>query len=426
MGSEDAIIKVENEEEMIKCEVEDGCNPEVKKPSDGVRVHETRRSYNVRTQNYARLRRLLDKLMKNHSWKETCGVLSVLLRGTRKEEYRVKNRDKYWAAIELDGPCQPTKIMPMYELWMTKNKWLLKESEQGYQDGNSDCFSLHIKYLTFPLWNIWEQFVKQARKSGFKTKSAGLSGVITCEGGMNLVFVVAEVGPWSKNRGLGDVLGGLPPAMAANGHRVMTVSPRYDQYKDAWDTHFSVEVWGKNASNVYGPMIGKDYTDNQLQFSLLCQVDENICKFAQKGLTPSQIGVILCDSHGFTQVKSVTVSKILRIIKSHGLAPEIPEDLYHLIKKAVAIKKHLEMNKKDKDSKFRLILVESRIHRRARYYKRTKKLPPTWKYEDEESDDDKFFQPKGEINKKSSDGADDINVDDEECSKFTIFVKQKN
>ncbi|CAA2979947.1 UDP-glucuronate 4-epimerase 3 [Olea europaea subsp. europaea] len=81
------------------------------------------------------------------------------------------------------------------------------------------------------------------------------------------------------------------------------------------------------------------------------------------------------------QVKSVTGSKILRILKGHGLAPEIPEDLYHLIKKAVAIRKHLERNRKDKDSKFRLILVESRIHRLARYYKKTKKLPPVWKYE---------------------------------------------
>ncbi|RVX00995.1 40S ribosomal protein S13 [Vitis vinifera] len=108
-------------------------------------------------------------------------------------------------------------------------------------------------------------------------------------------------------------------------------------------------------------------------------VEENICKFAKKGMTPSQIGVILRDSHGIAQVKSVTGSKILRILKAHGLAPEIPEDLYHLIKKAVAIRKHLERNRKDKDSKFRLILVESRIHRLARYYKRTKKLPPVWK-----------------------------------------------
>jgi small subunit ribosomal protein S13e len=33
------------------------------------------------------------------------------------------------------------------------------------------------------------------------------------------------------------------------------------------------------------------------------------------------------------------------------------------------------------DGKFHLILVESRIHRLARYYKKSKKLPPNWKYE---------------------------------------------
>ncbi|URE09558.1 40S ribosomal protein [Musa troglodytarum] len=102
------------------------------------------------------------------------------------------------------------------------------------------------------------------------------------------------------------------------------------------------------------------------------EVEESICKFSKKGLTPSQIGVILRDSHGIAQVKSVTGNKILRILKAHGLQPGIPEDLYFLIKKAVAIRKHLERNKKDKDSKFRLILVESRIHRLTRYYKRTK------------------------------------------------------
>eukprot|EP00951_Prasinocladus_malaysianus_P018695 scaffold149892_cov28-Prasinocladus_malaysianus.AAC.2 len=52
-----------------------------------------------------------------------------------------------------------------------------------------------------------------------------------------------------------------------------------------------------------------------------------------------------------------------------GLAPEIPEDLYYLIKKAVSMRKHLDRFRKDKDGKFRLILVESRIHRLARYYK---------------------------------------------------------
>ena len=49
--------------------------------------------------------------------------------------------------------------------------------------------------------------------------------------------------------------------------------------------------------------------------------------------------------------------------------------------KAVAVRKHLERNRKDKDSKFRLILIESRIHRLSRYYKTVGVLPPTWRYE---------------------------------------------
>ncbi|GLJ54318.1 hypothetical protein SUGI_1165590 [Cryptomeria japonica] len=132
----------------------------------------------------------------------------------------------------------------------------------------------------------------------------GPKGVIICGTGMNLVFISSEVAPWSKTGGLGDVLGGLPPAMAARGHRVMTVSPRYDQYKDSWDTNVSIDlkvgdkiesvrffhsfkrgvdrvfidhplflekVWGKTAGKIYGPETGEDYQDNQLRFSLLCQ-----------------------------------------------------------------------------------------------------------------------------------------------------------
>uniref|UniRef100_A0A2I3G262 Small ribosomal subunit protein uS15 n=1 Tax=Nomascus leucogenys TaxID=61853 RepID=A0A2I3G262_NOMLE len=78
-------------------------------------------------------------------------------------------------------------------------------------------------------------------------------------------------------------------------------------------------------------------------------VKEQIYKVAKKGLTPSQIGVILRDSHSVAQVCFVTGNKILRNLKSKGLAPDLPEDLYHLIKKAVAVQKHLERNRKDKN-----------------------------------------------------------------------------
>lgn len=122
--------------------------------------------------------------------------------------------------------------------------------------------------------------------------------------GMNIVFVSSEVSPWSKTGGLGDVLGGLPAALAARGHRVMTIAPRYDQYRDAWDTEqtvsvpvgegvenvrffhtykrgvdrvfvdhplFLAKVWGKTGSKIYGETTGTDYEDNQMRFSLFCQ-----------------------------------------------------------------------------------------------------------------------------------------------------------
>jgi len=111
------------------------------------------------------------------------------------------------------------------------------------------------------------------------------------------------------------------------------------------------------------------------------EVTEHVCKLAKKGQTPSQIGVTLRDCHGIAQVAHVTGSKILRILKKNGLSPEIPEDLYCLIKKAVSVRKHLDKFRQDKDAKFRLILIESRIHRVSRYYKFAKALPPTFKYE---------------------------------------------
>jgi hypothetical protein len=51
------------------------------------------------------------------------------------------------------------------------------------------------------------------------------------------------------------------------------------------------------------------------------EVLEQVTKLAKKGLTPSQIGVILRDSHGIAQVSHVTGSKILRMLKKAGTLP---------------------------------------------------------------------------------------------------------
>src|SRR5574340_795263 len=44
---------------------------------------------------------------------------------------------------------------------------------------------------------------------------------------MEILFVASEVAPWSKTGGLGDVAGALPRALAARGHAVTVVTPRY-------------------------------------------------------------------------------------------------------------------------------------------------------------------------------------------------------
>jgi starch synthase len=44
---------------------------------------------------------------------------------------------------------------------------------------------------------------------------------------MEILFVASEVAPWSKTGGLGDVAAALPRALAARGHAVVVVSPRY-------------------------------------------------------------------------------------------------------------------------------------------------------------------------------------------------------
>merc|ERR1719240_438607 len=113
---------------------------------------------------------------------------------------------------------------------------------------------------------------------------------------------------------------------------------------------------------------------------------EQIVKMAKRGSSPSQIGVILRDQYGVPQVSHVTGQKILRILKVAGVAPDLPEDLYHLINKAVNVRKHIEKFRADRDGKFRLILIESRIHRLARYYRKVKSLPPTWRYVSKKAD----------------------------------------
>jgi small subunit ribosomal protein S15 len=69
------------------------------------------------------------------------------------------------------------------------------------------------------------------------------------------------------------------------------------------------------------------------------------------------------------------------ILDASGLAPSMPEDMANLIKKAQSLAVHMEKNKKDLHNKRSMQIIEARIHKLSRYYKREGVLPKNWKYE---------------------------------------------
>ncbi|MDI9644291.1 MAG: 30S ribosomal protein S15 [Candidatus Verstraetearchaeota archaeon] len=115
------------------------------------------------------------------------------------------------------------------------------------------------------------------------------------------------------------------------------------------------------------------------------EVESLILEMAKKGLPPSQIGIQLRDQYGIPLSKQVTNKKITEILRSKGVAPEIPEDLFNLIKHTGSIRRHLEEQPKDMSSKRGLQLLESKIRRLTKYYVATGRLPKDWKYSPEKA-----------------------------------------
>jgi SSU ribosomal protein S15P len=105
-----------------------------------------------------------------------------------------------------------------------------------------------------------------------------------------------------------------------------------------------------------------------------------VVELARRGFPPSQIGIILRDQYGIPLVKPITGKKLTRILEEHGVKQELPEDLLNLIRRALRIRKHLEEHPKDMASRRGLQLVESKIHRLIKYYKRVGKLPKDFVY----------------------------------------------
>ena len=113
------------------------------------------------------------------------------------------------------------------------------------------------------------------------------------------------------------------------------------------------------------------------------EVELLIAKLAKEGKNSSEIGIVLRDTYGISDVRILCKKKIFQILEEKKIAPELPDDLMALIRKSVAVRKHLETNHTDETAKRGLILTESSIKRLTKHYKRTGKLSSEWKFDPE-------------------------------------------
>lgn len=105
-----------------------------------------------------------------------------------------------------------------------------------------------------------------------------------------------------------------------------------------------------------------------------------ILKYYSDGLSPSKIGIELRDKHGIPLVKNVIGKTISKILEENNIRPAMPEDLDNLLKKAIGLQRHLRTHNSDHRNVRSLELVEAKVHRLSKYYKREGKIEKKWKY----------------------------------------------
>lgn len=110
------------------------------------------------------------------------------------------------------------------------------------------------------------------------------------------------------------------------------------------------------------------------------EIEDLIIKMGKDGVTMARIGLLLRDQHAVPDVKLATGRTVLDILKENDLQANIPDDLVALMRKAINLQAHLQENKKDLANKRNLQMVESKIRRIVKYYKREGSLPADWQY----------------------------------------------
>jgi len=110
------------------------------------------------------------------------------------------------------------------------------------------------------------------------------------------------------------------------------------------------------------------------------QIGKLVVEMNKEGLNASQIGIKLRDEHAISSIKSVTGKNMKEFMEENGINQEIPEDLEALVKRALSLQNHLKSNKGDRKNVRSLELLEAKVHRLSKYYKKKNIIPKNWKY----------------------------------------------
>jgi len=113
------------------------------------------------------------------------------------------------------------------------------------------------------------------------------------------------------------------------------------------------------------------------------EVEKRILELYNEGYEPSMIGMILRDRYGIPSIRQVTGKRLVKLLEEKGVKIEYPEDLKALIRKALNLRKHLDVHKKDLHNRRGLQLIEAKIWRLSSYYKEKGVLPKDWSYDPE-------------------------------------------
>ena len=110
------------------------------------------------------------------------------------------------------------------------------------------------------------------------------------------------------------------------------------------------------------------------------QIGKLVVEMNKEGLNASQIGIKLRDEHAISSIKSVTGKNMKEFMEENGINQENPEDLEALVKRALSLQNHLKSNKGDRKNVRSLELLEAKVHRLSKYYKKKNIIPKNWKY----------------------------------------------